>query len=47
MARPDPEVDIAFLLMDRNKRGHIDLEDFKVGKWRSLTVTSTLYISKF
>jgi Ca2+-binding EF-hand superfamily protein len=29
MARPDPEVDIAFLLMDRNKRGHIGLEDFK------------------
>jgi solute carrier family 25 aspartate/glutamate transporter 12/13 len=30
MARPDPEVDIAFLLMDRKKRGYIDLEDFKV-----------------
>jgi len=28
-ARPDPEIDIAFLLMDRNKRGFINLEDFK------------------
>ena len=30
MARPDPEVDIAFLLMDRKRRGFIDLDDFKV-----------------
>ena len=30
MARPDPEVDIAFLLMDRQKRGYISLYDFKV-----------------
>ena len=28
MARPDPEVDIAFLLMDRSRTGHITLEDF-------------------
>lgn len=30
MARPDPEVDIAFLLMDRRRRGYISLDDFKV-----------------
>eukprot|EP00587_Corethron_hystrix_P001030 CAMPEP_0113316702 /NCGR_PEP_ID=MMETSP0010_2-20120614/11881_1 /TAXON_ID=216773 ORGANISM="Corethron hystrix, Strain 308" /NCGR_SAMPLE_ID=MMETSP0010_2 /ASSEMBLY_ACC=CAM_ASM_000155 /LENGTH=950 /DNA_ID=CAMNT_0000173489 /DNA_START=54 /DNA_END=2903 /DNA_ORIENTATION=- /assembly_acc=CAM_ASM_000155 len=29
MARPDPEVDIAFLLMDQHRRGWITLEDFK------------------
>jgi solute carrier family 25 (mitochondrial aspartate/glutamate transporter), member 12/13 len=28
MARPDPEVDIAFLLMDRHKTGRIALDDF-------------------
>ena len=30
MARPDPEVDVAFVLMDRRRRGYIDLDDFKV-----------------
>ena len=30
MSRPDPEVDIAFLLMDRHGRGYIDIQDFKV-----------------
>jgi hypothetical protein len=30
MARPDPEVDIAFLLMDQKRNGYIDLDDFKV-----------------
>lgn len=30
MARPDPEVDIAFLLMDQNRSGTIHLDDFKV-----------------
>jgi solute carrier family 25 aspartate/glutamate transporter 12/13 len=29
MARPDPEVDIAFLLMDRRKAGNINLNDFQ------------------
>ena len=29
MARPDPEVDIAFLLMDRRKAGSINLHDFQ------------------
>uniref|UniRef100_A0A7S2XI43 Calmodulin n=1 Tax=Attheya septentrionalis TaxID=420275 RepID=A0A7S2XI43_9STRA len=30
MARPDPEVDIAFLLMDQKRNGYIDLDDFKL-----------------
>ena len=30
MARPDPEVDIAFLLMDQSRTGTITFEDFKV-----------------
>lgn len=29
MSRPDPEVDIAFILMDRERRGYITLSDFK------------------
>lgn len=29
MARPDPEVDIAFLLMDKSRTGTITLDDFK------------------
>ena len=29
MSRPDPEVDIAFIFMDRHRRGYIDLDDFK------------------
>jgi hypothetical protein len=29
MARPDPEVDIAFLLMDSERTGHVNLTDFK------------------
>lgn len=29
MARPDPEVDIAFLLMDRRKAGSINVHDFQ------------------
>lgn len=32
MARPDPEVDIAFLLMDQSRTGTINLDDFKVRK---------------
>lgn len=29
MARPDPEIDITFLVMDRRRRGAINLDDFK------------------
>ena len=29
MARPDPEVDIAFLVMDQRRRGFIKVEDFR------------------
>jgi CRP-like cAMP-binding protein len=29
MARPDPETDVAFLLMDQSRTGNITLEDFK------------------
>ena len=47
MARPDPEVDIAFLLMDRNRKGFITLQDFKASLFSNLDTESEFFKRHF
>lgn len=42
MARPDPEVDIAFLLMDQSRSGTVSLNDFKVRK-QMILISRNIY----
>ena len=47
MARPDPEVDIAMLLMDRSRKGYLTLQDFKRGQYGNMDLNSEFFKRHF
>jgi solute carrier family 25 aspartate/glutamate transporter 12/13 len=47
MARPDPEVDIAFQLIDRDRKGYISLDDFKASLFSNIDTQSEFFKRHF